>query len=83
MGRVCSENCNECEVYNQLNPDLRRMVQKIFNDMIGKFGEDAVYEIVEKNCPNLTCCPNCHIDDFCHYEGCEFYRGNEEKLRNW
>lgn len=22
--------------------------------------------------PNLTCCPNCHVDDFVHVEGCKF-----------
>ncbi|MCK5609673.1 hypothetical protein KAR91_47810 [Candidatus Pacearchaeota archaeon] len=28
-------------------------------------------EILNKNgCPNLTVCPKCHVDDFCHVEGC-------------
>lgn len=47
-----------------------RMVTKILNELRNEFG-NGVYQIIQKNCPNLTCCKDCHIDDFCHMEGCE------------
>lgn len=36
-----------------------------------------VYEIVETQCPNLTCCYDCCIDDFCHLPDCEIVRKNK------
>jgi hypothetical protein len=30
-----------------------------------RFGSE-VWWITNRICPNLTCCPICHIDDFCH-----------------
>ena len=47
-----------------------RILTKIFNQAYDLFG-DAFYRIVQDACPNLTCCYDCHIDDFCHVEGCE------------
>jgi hypothetical protein len=46
------------------------MVSKILNELYNKFGNEA-YHIIETNCPNLTVCYDCRIDDFCHIEGCE------------
>jgi hypothetical protein len=54
----------------------KRLLTKIFNELYDKL-VDEVYEIIEKNCPNLTCCYDCHIDDFCHFENCKIV--NNEK----
>ena len=67
-GRVCDERCNECPVINHHN---NRMVTKILNEALERFGNDF-YLIVQGNCPNLTVCHECRIDDFCHDDGCEF-----------
>ena len=64
---LCDGECNECTL---LQSDNSRMVTKILNELHDKFG-NGVYEIVQQNCPNLTCCYDCHIDDFCHFEGCK------------
>lgn len=62
----CDEDCNHCPIIGHKNS---RMVSLILNTLLEKFGDEA-YQIVQKNCPNLTCCRDCHIDDFCHVEGC-------------
>jgi hypothetical protein len=30
-----------------------------------------VYKIVQDECPNMTVCFDCRIDDFCHAKGCK------------
>jgi len=65
--RLCDEDCNHCPIIGHEN---NRMVTKILNELLDKFGND-VYSIVQKRCPNLTCCFDCRIDDFCHDEDCE------------
>jgi len=65
--RVCNEDCNNCPVI--LHPN-NRMLTKIMNEAYNKFGNEF-YAIVEKNCPNMTVCYDCRVDDFCHIEGCE------------
>lgn len=60
-------SCNDCPL--MLHPNSR-MITRILNELYEKFGP-GVWEIVESNCPNLTCCYDCHIDDFCHVEGCK------------
>jgi hypothetical protein len=67
MPRPCDEDCNNCSL---LRNDNSRMVTKILNELLNKFG-DEVYKIVQSNCPNLTVCYDCRIDDFCHIEGCK------------
>lgn len=67
---LCDEDCNHCFLFRNPNG---RMVSKILNELLEKFG-DGVYEIVQSNCPNLTCCYDCHIDDFCHIEGCKIMK---------
>jgi hypothetical protein len=47
-----------------------RLLTAVLNKALDKFGNDF-YQIVQNACPNLTCCFDCHIDDFCHVEGCE------------
>ncbi len=67
---LCDEDCNSCEIVNNENSKL---LTRVLNEAHEKFG-DEFYQIVQKNCPNLTCCFDCHIDDFCHIEGCEIVK---------
>jgi hypothetical protein len=65
--KLCNEDCNHCPIVGHPN---NRMVTKILNELVNVFGDD-VYSIVQNNCPNLTVCYDCRIDDFCHIEGCK------------
>ena len=49
-----------------------RELAAILNKLVSLFGDEVVQAINEE-CPNLTCCPDCRIDDFCHSKGCEIY----------
>jgi len=66
----CDNNCSNCPIVNHPNS---RILTKILNDIVDEFGE-GIYEIVENQCPNLTCCYDCHIDDFCHLPNCEIVK---------
>ena len=56
---LCDINCNECEVIQN------KQVALLLNVLALRFGEE-IWWITNRICPNLTCCPICHIDDFCH-----------------
>lgn len=60
----CDEDCNNCSAVEN------RQVSLILNALHERFG-DGVYEIVQLYCPNMTCCADCRIDDFCHLGECE------------
>lgn len=64
---LCDRDCNHCSIVVHPNS---RMLTRVLNELQDKFG-DGVYEIVQSHCPNLTVCYDCHIDDFCHVEGCK------------
>jgi len=64
--KLCDEDCNHCPFLLHKNS---RMVTYILNALLEKYG-DGVYEVVQKVCPNLTCCFDCRVDDFVHVEGC-------------
>jgi len=70
MKRLCDEKCNECPIVGHSN---NRQLTKILNEAYDKFGNEF-YAIVQKQCPNLTVCYDCLIDDFCHTEGCEIVK---------
>ena len=72
--RFCDENCNECALLDN------RQLSKILNMLYLKFGDEA-YHIIQSECPNLTCCADCHIDDFCHIEGCEILKEAEVAVK--
>lgn len=63
----CNCDCNHCPIV--LHPNSRAMTV-LMNRLLARFGDD-VNKIVSDVCPNLTCCFDCHIDDFVHIEGCE------------
>lgn len=69
--QLCDKKCNECALIGDENS---RLLTKILNEAFDKFG-DEFYKIVQSNCPNLTCCRDCRIDDFCHIEGCKIMEG--------
>jgi hypothetical protein len=67
MEKLCDRDCNHCPIVNHPNS---RMVTRILNELVDKFGDDA-YHIVQNLCPNLTVCYDCRVDDFCHFDDCE------------
>lgn len=67
----CNEDCNNCDIPNN------RQLTVVLNALYERFG-DEVYSIVQSLCPNMTCCPDCRIDDFCHDEDCELLAEAEE-----
>ena len=68
MKIFCDENCNECPIILHKNS---RQLTYIMNLLYEKFG-DEMYQIIQSNCPNMTVCYDCRIDDFVHREdGCE------------
>lgn len=59
--KLCDSNCNECEAIQN------KQVALLLNVLALRFG-DEVWGITNRICANLTCCPICHIDDFCHFD---------------
>jgi len=74
MKSYCDEKCNECPLMRESNA---KILTVIFNALYEEFGESA-YRTVQEHCPNLTCCFDCRIDDFCHIEGCELVAAAEK-----
>jgi len=72
---LCDGDCNHCPIINHKNS---RLLSAILNEAYDRFGNEF-YQIVQGACPNLTCCRDCHIDDFCHVEGCKIIKHNKEK----
>lgn len=68
--RFCDEDCNNCPIIGHANS---RQLTVLMNDLLHTFGDDAE-AIISNRCPNLTCCADCHIDDFCHSPDCELER---------
>lgn len=56
---LCDGGCNHCEAVEN------ETVAMLLNVLALRFGEE-VWHITNSICPNLTCCPICRIDDFCH-----------------
>jgi hypothetical protein len=64
---LCDRDCNHCPIINHPNS---RLLTVIMNKAFTKFGEEFE-TIVQTACPNMTCCADCHIDDFVHLRGCK------------
>ncbi len=65
MKKNCLTDCNSCAVIHSQNwitgyLVLARLARKHAN----------VLREVNEQCPNMTCCPECHVDDFSHTKGC-------------
>jgi hypothetical protein len=46
-----------------------KMVSAVLNTLLMQSEDESkVYRTVNDFCPNLTVCPECRIDDFCHIE---------------
>lgn len=56
---LCDEDCNHCAVVHN------RQVSLLMNTLRHTYGDD-IEEIGNEICPNLCCCADCHIDDYCH-----------------
>lgn len=70
-GKFCDGDCNGCEAIRN------RQLTVILNALYKLFG-DTVYKVVQKFCPNMTCCADCGIDDFCHDDDCELLAAAED-----
>lgn len=55
----CNERCSECRAIEN------RQAALLMNVLLEVYG-DGVVQIANSICPNMTCCPDCRIDDFCH-----------------
>lgn len=67
MIEFCDKNCNECHIVGHSNS---RQISLVLNTLRKIYGE-GVAQITNEICPKLTCCADCHVDDFTHYEDCE------------
>lgn len=56
---LCDEGCNNCTASEN------KQVALLLNVLALRFGEE-VWGIANSICANLTVCPVCRIDDFCH-----------------
>jgi len=74
--RQCDEDCNNCSLLWE-TPSNRELT-RILNLAYDKFG-DEFHKLVNSNCPNLTVCVECHIDDFVHVEGCTIIVCGEQR----
>lgn len=79
MKKFCDENCNECELFNSKSS---RQLSLLLNTLEKVYGEGVV-QITNEICPNLTCCEDCHIDDFTHFENCEIDEESRKIAKNW
>ena len=62
--RFCDEDCNNCDIHQN------RQFSFLINVLYQIFGA-GVYSVTQQICPNMTCCSDCRIDDFCHDSDCE------------
>jgi len=63
---LCDRDCNHCPIVLHRNS---RMLTQILHEAHARWGAEF-RRIVERRCPNLTCCAACHVDDFAHVAGC-------------
>jgi len=53
-----------------VNTPSKRQLTYALNAAYTMFGY-AFLALINNICPNLTVCPECRIDDFCHFSGCK------------
>lgn len=59
--RLCELGCENCEAARS------KQLAILLNVLALKFGEE-VWRICDRICPDITYCPICHVDLFCHYD---------------
>ena len=57
--RLCNQDCSNCSIVEN------QQLAVLLNVLALKFGEE-VWNITNRVCANMTCCPICGTDDFCH-----------------
>ena len=57
--RLCNQDCSNCSIIEN------QQLAVLLNVLALKFGEE-VWHITNRVSANMTCCPICGIDDFCH-----------------
>lgn len=82
MKKFCNGNCNECSLLQVDETHGDRQLTLLLNVLVNIYGDDII-KITNNVCPNLTCCSDCHTDDFCHYENCEIDKEAKRFADNW
>lgn len=82
MKRFCNEKCCECSLTQLDESNGRKQLDLLLNILVNIYGDDVI-KIANKVCPNLTCCSDCRIDDFCHTMGCEIDAEANRFANNW
>lgn len=59
--RLCNQDCNNCAAIEN------EQLAVLLNVLALRFGEE-VWHITNMVCLNMSYCPICRIDDFCHYD---------------
>lgn len=64
------DDCNRCYIKT---PYLHRVAYSILFKLYlyYRVNNEFIYRTTQSICPNLTCCPECRMDDFTHVEGCK------------
>ena len=66
--RRCDGKCNDCH-QNRKSIASYQILQLICER------DETIMKEVNTICPNMSVCPECHVDDFVHVEGCSFVIG--------
>lgn len=85
MKDLCNSDCNNCRLlFAKDDNDFKALKQLhvLLNALEIAFG-GGVVQIANMVCPNLTCCPNCHIDDFSHFRNCDVEKTAKEVVKEW
>lgn len=85
MKDFCNNNCNECSLLfgaTEKEYNEHKQMYLLLDALEIAFGE-GVTQIANMICPNLTCCPDCHIDDFSHIRDCEIDKAANEIVERW
>lgn len=62
---ICDEICNGCR--NNRSSRASYRILQLINER-----DESIIKEINKICPNMSCCPECRVDDFCHVEGCNY-----------
>lgn len=61
----CEGDCEKCSLISSKNSKVLSAVLNALHE-----ASNGILPTVNGHCPNLTVCPACSIDDFCHADDC-------------
>lgn len=64
---LCNEDCNNCSAIEN------RQLALLMNIAFEKYGDDFL-RLTDEICPNMNCCPICHMDGFYHTSECSIVK---------